>query len=324
MKFPLHIVGLIFLVFMAGESITDSSYRWLDVADQEYSASYRDSYSYDQAQVSIDYNPDGLTFSGTLSATNLKPNFAYQIKLVAPPETDANERIGLTGRWWQEEWDGTAWVNGQNLNDKGDGSSPNPNDEIYFANRDIPHPTSPTGLKYMYTGYLVFDYFITDQDGSAALDFEADSSYHVLWKTTQISWTSADGPVRSATFDADDSSAYLDTGGDDFPVQTVSIFGEWERLPVGGVFLAPGDYQAQFILTEESFHGSGGTHAGNWEQAISTDVSFQIESPNAIMLQDFTAHPGWDVTFILPVVVSGMLVVGIVLIQSRRRGDSRS
>ena len=152
MRFPLHVLGLIFLVFMGVESITESSYRWLDVADQEYSSSYRDSYSYDQAQVSIDYNPNGLTFSGTLSATNLKPNFAYQVKLVAPPGTDANKRIGLAGRWWQEEWDGTAWVNRQNLNDKGDGSSPNPNDEIYFANRDIPHPTSPTGLRFRYTG----------------------------------------------------------------------------------------------------------------------------------------------------------------------------
>jgi uncharacterized delta-60 repeat protein len=280
MKVPgyIYIVGFIFLVFMGGETITDISYRWLDIADQEYSASYRSSYSYDPAQVSINYSPIGRTFAGTLSATNLKPNFAYQVKLVATSGTDANERIGLAGRWWQEEWNGTAWVNGHNLNDKGDGSSPNPNDEVYYANKDIPHPTSPTGLKYKYSGYLVFDYFITDKDGNAELNFEADSSYHVLWKTTQSTWTSSDGPIKSSTFDADDSSAYYDTGGDDFPVHIVRIFGEWERLPIGGVFLAPGDYQAQFILTEESFHGSGGTYAGNWAQAISIDVSLLVVS----------------------------------------------
>jgi len=220
MKAPFNffILGFIVLAFFGSETITDSSYRWVDVADQEYSASYRDSYSYDQAQVSIDYAPTGDTFAGSLSAANLKPNFAYQVKLAAEPGTYTNERIGLAGRWWQEEWNGADWVNGHNLNDKGEGTSPNPNDDVYYANKDIPDPTSPTGLKYRYTGYLVFDYFITDEDGNAELSFEADSSYHVLWKTTQNTWTTLDGPIESATFDADESPAYYDTGGDDYPV----------------------------------------------------------------------------------------------------------
>ncbi len=321
MKIPFYIyfVGFIILAFMGGESITEISYRWVDAANQEYSSSYRDSYAYDQAQVSIDYVPTGSTFAGTISAANLKPNFAYQVKLVTEPGTDANERIGLAGRWWQEEWDGSDWVNGQNLNNKGDGSSPNPNDDVYYANKDTPDTTSPTGLKYRYTGYLVFDYFITDEDGSTELNFEADSSYHVLWKTTQSTRTSSDGPIKSATFDADDSTVYDDTGGDDFPVRTVDIFGEWERLPVDGVFLAPGEYLGQFILTEESFHGTGGTYAGNWAQALSMDVSFEIEFPTAVMLQDFRAHTGWDFFLILPVGVCVLLVAAGALLRRRRR-----
>jgi len=248
-------------------------YRWRDAADQLYSESYRTGYNYTQANVAVTYDTAAPTLRGTLTATNLKPNFAYQLKLAGFPGTAANERIGLAGRWWQEEWNGSAWANGQNLNNKGNGSSPNPNDIIYFQNRDIVNATSPTGLKYRYTGYLVFDYFITDENGNAVLNFETNSSYHVLWKTSQQSATPSDGPVKSGSFDPDSSSSpAYDT---DYPPQTINIFGEWERLPVGGVHLQVGDYLAQIILTEESFHGSGGPlYVGNWAAAMGAQIDF--------------------------------------------------
>lgn len=251
-------------------------YRWLDVADQAYSAEYRSNYNYTQATVQVAYYQTGNVLYGTLTGRNLKPNFTYQVKLVGDPETDpaANEMIGLSGRWWQEEWNGSEWVNGRNLNSKGDGSSPNPNDEEYFDNRDIPDETSPTGLHYRYTGYMVFDYFTTDSRGKVSLDFQVDSCYHVLFKTTQRTPTESDGPVKTTTFDPKINSTYdIDYGS-----STVSIFGEWERLPVGGVFLTPGDYTCNIILTEESFHGSGGTYAGNWAAAMGGEVTFKIVS----------------------------------------------
>jgi hypothetical protein len=102
------------------------TYRWLDVADQAYSSSYRSAYNYSQAMVDVAYVKSGNSFEGTLIGVNLKPNFAYQLKLVGIPGTAENERIGFAGRWWQEEWDGSSWVNGQNLNNKGDGSAPEP------------------------------------------------------------------------------------------------------------------------------------------------------------------------------------------------------
>jgi len=201
---------------------------------------------------------------GALFATNLKPNFAYQLKLVGFSGTPTNEAIGLAGRWWQEEWIGTEWANGQNLNDKRAGTSPNPNDLVYFARKDLPDATSPTGYHYKYTGYLLFDYFITDGSGGAVLNFKTDSSYHVLWKTTQRAPSAKDGPIKTALFDADDSSAYPDFGSDDYTEQTISIFGEWERLPIGGVYPNfTGPVYAQIVLNEESFHGSGGDLAGN-------------------------------------------------------------
>jgi hypothetical protein len=256
----------------------NGSYRWRDAADQLYSEDYRAGYDYSQASVRVTYDTPGDTLAGTLSATNLKPNFAYQLKLRGYPGTLANEDVGLTGRWWEETWSGSAWTNGHNLNDKGDGSSPNPNDLVYFARRDTPDPSSPTGLKYRHTGYLLFDYFITDEQGNATLSFDQDSSYHVLWKTAQRSREPADGPLKTATFDADDSAAYPDSGGDDFPQQSVGLFGEWERLPAGGVHLPTGNYMVQVMLTEESFHGSGGDYAGSWAAAMGADMEVTINA----------------------------------------------
>jgi hypothetical protein len=249
-------------------------YRWLDVANQPYSATYRTNYNYTQATVSITNTTEGTTLSGTLQAENLKPNFAYQLKLVGTPGTSSNEQIGLSGRWWQEEWNGTAWTNGQNLNNKGNGSSPNPNDLVYFSRRNITDNTSPTGLHYKFTGYLLFEYFITDGQGDATVLFETGSCYHVLWKTTQRSHTGNDGPIIATTFTANTSSPAYDVN---YPEQTIDIFGEWERLPIGGVPLAPGDYTVQLILTEESFHGDGGQYAGNWAGAMGATIQFNID-----------------------------------------------
>src|SRR4030042_325985 len=124
-------VGFIFMVFLSifvmgnevlGKSIIlqdiDSptgDYRWRDAADQLYSESYRTGYNYTQANVAVTYDTAAPTLRGTLTATNLKPNFAYQLKLAGFPGTAANERIGLAGRWGQEEGNGPAWGRGQNM-----------------------------------------------------------------------------------------------------------------------------------------------------------------------------------------------------------------
>ncbi len=257
----------------SGTTSPTGQYRWLDVADQPYAARYRESYNYTQANVQIEHSTDSTALYGTLTATYLKPNFAYQLKLVGTPDTACNESIGLTGRWWQEKWDGTAWADGNNLNTKGDGSSPNPNDEDYFERRDMEDLNSPTGKKYRYTAYLVFDYFITDSNGNATLEFRDNSSYHVLFKTSQRTPESGDGPLKTASFEVILSHFAYDAS---YPETEVIIYGEWERLPVGGVTLPEGEYEASFILTEESFHGSGGTYAGCWAAAMGGPAEFNI------------------------------------------------
>ena len=254
----------------------------MDTADQVYASTYQASYNYTQASVHVDYYTNAAILHGTLTATNLKPNFTYQLKLLGNPQTypEANEKIGLTGRWWQEEWVwdeiyGFIWSNGQNLNNKGSVLWPelNPNDLVYFDRRDIVDLASPTGKHYRFTAYRCIDYFITDEEGNAALEFEADSSYHVVFKTTQRSHTENDGPVKTAVFDADVSSPAYDV---DYPEAAVSVFGEWERLPAGGIFLPPGTYPCEIMLTEESFHGSG--LAGGWAAAMAGAINFTILS----------------------------------------------
>ena len=165
----------------SGLTSPPGNYRWMDVADQLYSEDYRNSYDYTQAIVEVTYSTEGDIFQGTLSASNLKPNFAYQLKIEGASGSPSNLPIGLAGRWWQQEWSGSQWVSGQNLNNRGDGTSPNPNDLIYFSRRDIVDLTSPSLLSYDYTAYLVFDCFVTDENGNASFSFETNSSYHVLW-----------------------------------------------------------------------------------------------------------------------------------------------
>ena len=256
-----------------GLTSPNSLYRWLDMADQAYSAAYRNSYTYPQASVTVNFDPVAATFHGTLAASNLKPNFAYQVKLVGTPGTDSNERIGLVGRWWRQTWDGTAWSSGWNLNTKGYGTSPNPNDLLYFQTRDVADATSPTGKLYLYSGYLLMDYFLTDAHGNASITFQANSSFHVLWKTSQLLPMTGDGPVKTAAFDPATPDPAYDY---DYPAKSVSIFGEWERLPIGGVPLRPGGYSCVLILTEECFHGSGTSYVGGWAAAMGANIAFTI------------------------------------------------
>ncbi len=304
-----------------------TGYRWCDVAGNLYSDSYRTSYRYDDTdvQVQISFEQSDSTWHGQLSATHLKPNFAYQLKLNGISGMASNERIGLAGRWWQEEWDGSQWSNGQNLNNKDDGTSPNPNDLVYFARRDVADATSPTGLHYRYTGYLVFDYFITDENGDALLDFEANSSYHVLWNTIQTTPSSNDGPSKTASFDPDPAQTAYDY---DYPAATMTIFGEWERLPVGEVYLATGNYDCQIILTEESFHGwpPGGSFTGQWAAAMGTTIQFTIvkDDPLPVQLSSFYAEAGNSSVFVRWVTESELNHAGFELLRSLQQTEGFS
>jgi hypothetical protein len=239
-------------VTLQAVSGSDINNRWMDIADNLYSSAYQGSFNYAQSSVIVSYKNTSGSFSGTLTATGLKPNFAYQMKLVGDPEMDnwSNEQLGYAGRWWRVQ--------------------PNPgnsDDTDYESNKDDPN--------YIYQGYLLFDFFSTDQQGNATVNFIVNSSYHVLWATNDSTGTgtghkdpgtndstviyydfSASPAINSAAYSTDYGSAH------------VGVFAEYEpgRALPGQLSLAMGEYQFTFILTEESFHQNG--LGGGWATVL--------------------------------------------------------
>jgi len=196
----------------------DTPFRWMDTADFLYSTDYRESFTYDQPLATLTFCDIANTFRGTLIVGGLKPNFAYQIKQVGKPEKEwgadgddwTNEQLGYAGRWWRKQ--------------------PNPgnsNDADYEAHKDDPD--------YIFLGYLLFVFFVTDEQGNAMAIFAVDSSYHVLWATHDSTGDGTghrdpgtnDSQVRYYDFiasPATNANAY-DT---DYGAAHVGIYAEWE------------------------------------------------------------------------------------------------
>ncbi len=259
----------------AMEGVSASSLRWWDVASNVYDSAYSGTYTYDDATVTLIYGTGGdpVTLAGHLSAVNLKPNFAYQIKLEGKPSGQwgddgddvANENIGFLGRWWRVQ--------------------PNPgnsSDADYLAHHDDPD--------YIYIGYLVFDFFITDSAGDAEVDFALDSSLHVLVLDAQGSPGACDTPFqwRTVVGWASDPAYATDVGPTD-----VGVFGRQEsgRPCYGEAVLATGSYDCQFILTEESFHQTE-VGSGNWASVMAFD-QLQFDTSAGTTLPD--AHDYVDI-----------------------------
>jgi hypothetical protein len=286
-----------------GDLDAEAGSRWADVADHTYTTTFQNSFQYDNpgTGVSITFDTSSSIFSGTLTATNLKPNFAYQIKLDGGgPEGNptANENLGLAGRWWEEQWNGSSWVNGHNLNDQPDNplthaddypATLSSNDEAYFAHRDLLYGATDHPL-YRHTGYLLLGYFVTDASGNASgVSFALDDSYHVLFRATsgdlgqRVYDPLRDGPLLSTPLSnatSYTSSAYAHPEGN----YDIDIFGQWERLPQNDILLLPGAYDVNLRLTEESFH------AGAWTTVMASDISFTIvPEPSVLALLPFAS-----------------------------------
>jgi len=236
-------------------------FRWMDIADKLYSNNYHATYTYQNATVTVEYDSTSTTFSGTLTATGLKPNFAYQMKLVGDPSKSVwtNEQLGYSGRWWRVQ--------------------PNPGNST-----DADYDNNKNNPDYIFQGYLLFDFFITDEQGSATINFTADSSFHVLWATPDSTGNGTghrfrgpnDGPVRYYDFIASpDKNPYAYDA--DYGSAHVGVYAEWEpgRVLPEELILSNGTYDCQFILTEESFHQTG--LGGNWAGAMGADILFAIE-----------------------------------------------
>lgn len=241
-----------------------SNNRWMDIADNLYSPIYQSSFTYAQTVATMSYINASSTFSGILTATGLKPNCTYQMKLVGDSNTDdwSNEQLGYAGRWWRVH--------------------PNPgnsNDTDYDTHKNDPN--------YVYQGYLLFGFFTTDEQGNATVTYSANSSYHVLWATNDSTGVGTghknpganDSSVIYYDFSASpviNSTAY----STDYGNAHVGIFAEWEsgRALPGQLSLPMGEYFARFVLTEESFHQSG--LGGGWTSVLEGDVDFAVAIPD--------------------------------------------
>jgi len=216
-------------------------------ADPDYTAS-----DYSLADIAITYQRTGILFEGHLEASGLKPNFAYQVKLVGMPTREfgtagddlSNENIGYAGRWYR--------VGGGNANDA-----------AYEACKNDP------GCTDIYEGYLVFDFFITDRFGQATYDFLADQSLHVLFRDCppERPLTGCGNPGGLPTlYQNVIAKGFTGWGYDqDYQTWNFGVYGQIERTPPQA-YLADGEYRCRFLLTEESFHESG--IGGNWASTV--------------------------------------------------------
>jgi len=257
----------------------------MDIGGVVYSEAFRREFSYENTAtsfVSVTLDSPANTVRGTLSAVGLKPNFAYQVKLVGKTP------IATAGPPPVEDAGGEAWASWQ-LGHAGrwccldDGSS-------IFGAQLAEHLDSGRRV----TGYLFFDFLITDEHGSATLPIHIDSSFHVLW-LGDSGWRMANDIEPRCHDIARDAYGY--SGEAVGEGERVSIWAEWERdrsVP-GTVALPGGTYSVLLVLTEESFHANSGwptldagqrtrdvsarpevRYGGSWAQVLEGEVEFEV------------------------------------------------
>ncbi|MFH1510239.1 MAG: hypothetical protein ABIF10_00995 [Candidatus Woesearchaeota archaeon] len=203
---------------------------------------YKGTLDYSASTVTFTFDDvQATTLSGTITASGMKENFTYQVKIMGKPtclyaagNDAANEYLGYKGRWTCANCAGTA------LNK-------NRNDAQYEACKTDPSCTE------CIQGYLVSDFFTTDQNGEATKSILFDSSYHVLFCNNGVCGSTSNTYLVNGLCAAED------------------VEGQIERGSCGTLTLNPGTYDVVLGLTEESFH------QGEWANVLSKDMTFEIE-----------------------------------------------
>jgi hypothetical protein len=267
--------------------------RWWDISNSPFNGflSEGQEFRYDNAyslspttglpvwdtRVTLTYDtaPNVAYFVGRIEARGLKPNFAYQVKLLGKPQKGArgwgalgddvgNERIGYAGRWWcdsshatQTNFDDSHYVN-------------------YYKN-------APLGQEHAIYGYLFTGIFVTDRFGNASIDISGRNSYHITWQ----SWQNGRKDVLAGTWplsawvrDSTSTSPYYAYGATAPAPKTVSLYYEYETGRAQPVALAAGTYHCRMVLTEESFHNTT-TNGGYWQSVLTTedrDLAGQVDT----------------------------------------------
>jgi hypothetical protein len=252
---------------LPAKSVSSGDLRWRDISGYLYADAFRAAFGYTnpESYVRVVWDDTARTLSGTLTAVRLKPNFAYQMKLVgrstignarrpASPTSDpmgwASWQLGNNGRWWCLT---DAW----NVSDS----------EL----------SSHLKRRHQVIGYLLFDFLITDAQGNATKPFALKSTYHVLWRSDQR----ARGANDSAIVPHDLYRGAWGYGLTDPPALegTTGVYAEWEpnRPLPGQVKLPAGPYPILLNITEESFHDNLGNtvpYGGFWAQVLEGQITF--------------------------------------------------
>ncbi len=244
--------------------------RWRDAADAPYSDEFRSAFSYANGAatgVEVRYERVADTLGGVVRAMGLKPGMAYQLKLVGlEPVAGASEaanagdprwwsswQLGRIGRWWCEAC-GWNVLDADLAKHVADGHS--------------------------VSGYLLFDWFVTDARGDAKQPFALDSSLHVLWRVGQRDRGANDSPPRWYTLERDAHFYRPPLAGTQ---EQVGIFAEWEpdRPKRGELRLPAGSYEVGLNVTEESFHANLGEDralegGGFWAWVLQSELRFEV------------------------------------------------
>jgi|GEM_PF-1038842 len=230
--------------------------RWSDVMGNHYATDFVRRFKYSgkgrrNPLVRIRVEPEAETVRGRIEARRLKPNFAYQLKLRGCfSDRRAFETIGRAGRW------------------RLPGRGTNYTDADY---ENFPE-------KHLVEAYILFDYFVTDAEGSAVRDFALDSSLHVLFHEWQSPNALPEDHV-TVVVDASDPDTYTRPKRQ---TQTATIFAQREPVRYQTadqvIRLPPGRYEAEIVLVEESFHASTADD-GYWATVCRLPVTFSIVDP---------------------------------------------
>jgi len=239
-----------------------------------------------QVTLTYDKTPATPYFVGRIEARGLKPNFAYQIKLLGKPQKGrlnwgthgdevGNERIGYAGRWWCDTNHSTA----TNF------------DDSHFVNA---YKNAAPGTEHSMYGYLFSGVFVTNSRGDASIDISGRNSYHITWQ----SWQNGRKDVLAGTWnvqswlrDSSSLSPYYGYGSSAITTAPVTLYYEYETGRPQPVSLAAGTYNCRMVLTEESFHNDKNTtpNGGYWQGVLSTeevgddspenDIVFTVSAP---------------------------------------------
>lgn len=243
-------------------------------------------------------------FVGHISARNLKPNFAYQLKLAGKPVM-GSRGMGQTGSFVSVSSRRRRGVavprivldaSGQPLPVNGDDWA---NQQLGFVGRwwNDSQPSSNTNAisdsDYLSNtrdtiyGYQFLGIFVTDKTGNAEWNIIGNRSYHATFQEWQhgakdvfagaFNLSAVRDQSNAAHFygygDLAPSAGDAKRGQNGRPV--VQLFYELERKRPKFIVLPRGTYHCRLLITEETFHNNfsapNGALGGRWKTVMASE-----------------------------------------------------